>query len=121
MVKPSMRALVGGGVVVLVLLAAATVGAFKYGPLKPAPEQPIAFPHDKHAGGTNNIPCMYCHYAAEKSVDPGIPPVQVCAGCHVPGGNPGAGARADSTEVKKLVAYWTAQKPIPWVRIHDLP
>jgi hypothetical protein len=121
MVKPSKRALLIGGIGGLVVLAALTAGAFKYGPLKPMPEQPIAFPHDKHAGGTNNIPCMYCHYSADKSVDAGIPAVQVCAGCHVPGGVAEAGARSDSAEVKKVVAYWKAQKPIPWVRIHDLP
>lgn len=121
MVKPSRTALAAGGIGVLVILALLVVGAFKYGPLKPAPAQPIAFPHNQHAGAPNNIPCMYCHYSADKSVDAGIPAVQVCAGCHVPGGNPAAGAHHDSTGVKQLVAYWKAQKPIPWVRIHDLP
>jgi hypothetical protein len=121
MVKPSKRALLVG-VGVLVVLAALAVGAFTVGPLKPRHnEQPIAFPHDKHAGGTNQIPCMYCHSSADRSVDAGIPAVQVCAGCHVPGGVAAAGARADSAEVRKVVAYWKEQKPIPWVRIHDLP
>lgn len=121
MVKPSKRALlVGTGM--LVVLAALAVGAFTVGPLASRDDgQPIAFPHDKHAGAPNNIPCMYCHSSADKSVDAGIPAVQVCAGCHIPGGVAGSGARADSAGVKQLVAYWTEQKPIPWVRIHDLP
>ena len=120
MVKPSKRALIGG-IGALVVLAALAVGAFTVGPLAAKEdEQPIAFPHDLHAG-KNQIPCMYCHSSADRSVDAGIPAVQVCAGCHVPGGNVIAGAAHDSTEVKKVVAYWMEQKPIPWVRIHDLP
>lgn len=84
-----------------------------------APDQPIAFPHDVHAGGTNRIPCMYCHSSADRSVDAGIPSVQVCAGCHIPGGQPMV--RADRPAVKQLVAYWQNKQPIPWVRVYDLP
>jgi hypothetical protein len=88
--------------------------------------QPIAFPHDLHAG-VNQIPCMYCHTSADRSVDAGIPSVQVCAGCHVlaagtiPPAQATAAFRADSAEIQKLVAYWREQRPIPWVRIYDLP
>ncbi len=121
MVKPSKRQLLAG-IGALLVLGALTVGAFTVGPLKRQNlDQPIAFPHDKHAGGTAQIPCMYCHSSADRSVDAGIPAVQVCAGCHVPGGLANVGARSDSAEVKKVVAYWKEQKPIPWVRIHDLP
>ena len=54
--------------------------------------QPIAFPHNQHAGsqpGQNNMDCQYCHYSAERSVDAGIPAVSSCWGCHqaVPGSN----------------------------------
>lgn len=80
-------------------------------------EQPIAFPHDLHAGG-NATPCMFCHYSADRSQDAGIPPVQVCAGCHAP-----AGAllfRQDSPELAKLIQYWNEQRPIPWNRIYKL-
>ncbi len=83
-----------------------------------ADAQPIAFPHDLHAG-KNQIPCMYCHYTADRSVDAGIPSVQICAGCHIPGGVPMV--RADSVGVKILIAYWQKKEPIPWVRIHKLP
>jgi hypothetical protein len=83
-------------------------------------EQPIAFPHDLHAGPANQIPCMYCHSSADRSVDAGIPAVQVCAGCHAPvGGAPLF--RPESPEIQKLIAYWREQRPIPWVRIYDLP
>lgn len=82
-------------------------------------EQPIAFSHVKHAGPASQIPCMYCHNSADRSEDAGIPAVQVCAGCHIPGGVPMV--RKDSTGVQQLVEYWTEQRPIPWVRIHKLP
>jgi len=80
-------------------------------------EQPIAFRHDLHAG-TNKIPCQYCHTSADRSVDAGIPAVQVCAGCHIAGG--AALFRADSVGIKQLVQYWAEQKPIPWQRIYKI-
>jgi hypothetical protein len=97
--------------IAVLVLARGKIGRF-------APDQPIAFPHDLHAG-TNKIPCMYCHSSADRSVDAGIPSVQVCAGCHIPGGQPMV--RADRPGVKQLVAYWQNKQSIPWVRIHDLP
>ena len=97
-----------------------------------APAQPIAFYHNVHAG-QNQIPCMYCHYSAERSVDAGIPSVRVCVGCHVPGSSitpphqaslSFPSAERDSlwnAEATKLVGYWQRQESIPWVRIHRLP
>jgi hypothetical protein len=106
------------GVVVLVALVAA--GAFAASALGSDPvEQPIAFPHDKHAGPASQVPCMYCHYTADRSDDAGIPAVEVCAGCHMPGGVPMV--RADSAGVQQLIEYWNEQRPIPWVRIHKVP
>ncbi|MGH7461876.1 MAG: cytochrome c3 family protein [Longimicrobiales bacterium] len=109
------------GVVAALAVAAAAVYAVMQGPLGTGkgPDQPIAFPHDLHAG-TNRIPCMYCHTSADRSVDAGIPSLQVCAGCHLgPGGVPIV--RADRPGVQQLAAYWREQRPIPWVRIYDLP
>ena len=118
MAKPPNKVLLAG-VGALALLVVLAVGAFTVGPLSGGGiQQPIAFPHDVHAG-TNQIPCMYCHTSADRSADAGIPSVQVCAGCHLPGGVPMIAA--DSTGVKQLAEYWREQKPIPWVRVYDLP
>src|SRR5919199_3866709 len=46
-----------------------------------APEQPIAFPHPVHVQ-TLGMNCLYCHFAANKSPDPGLPAVGTCMGCH---------------------------------------
>ena len=117
MTKPKWAVLGVAGALAIAATAIAALSAAKVG--RYAPDQPIAFPHNLHAGGTNKIPCMYCHYSADRSVDAGIPPVQVCAGCHIPGGVPML--RADRAGVKQLVTYWQNKQPIPWVRIHDLP
>ena len=80
--------------------------------------QPIAFPHDIHAGnleGQNNMDCQFCHFSAERSVDAGIPPVSTCWGCHqvIPGRNA-------PEEVAKIGEYVRSDEPIPWVRIYKI-
>ena len=94
-----------------------------------APVQPINFPHPVHVQ-TLGMNCLYCHYSANKSPDPGLPAVGTCMGCHTIIGPQrpaidGKPART-SEELKKLQAFapigqvdkWTA---IPWERIHKLP
>jgi hypothetical protein len=103
----------------IVVVAAAAIGVVAMDAVSGEPlEQPIPFPHDIHAG-TNQIPCLYCHWSADRSVDAGIPAVEVCAGCHIPGGVPMIAA--DSAGVQALTTYWREGRQIPWVRIHDLP
>jgi hypothetical protein len=112
--------LLGIGAVILLVAVGALIAAVRGGG---APEQPIAFPHDLHAG-TNKIPCMYCHSSADRSPDAGIPSVQVCAGCHLPGQAPPNAVpmvRGDRPGVQQLARYYNQQTSIPWVRIHDLP
>lgn len=98
------------------------------------PDQPIAFYHSVHAG-QNQMPCMYCHYNADRSPAANIPSVQLCVGCHVPGSSaPGAVASqaalafptADrdtmwNRNANLLVDYWKRGEAIPWVRIHKIP
>lgn len=100
----------------------------------PGPDQPIAFYHTVHARD-NQIPCMYCHYSADRSSSAGIPAVATCVGCHVPAsGAPGQErgqaqlafplAERDTfwnQEAEKLVDYWRRGEAIPWVRIHKVP
>lgn len=46
-----------------------------------APEQPIAYSHRLHAGELE-VPCLYCHSAAEKGRHAGVPSANVCMNCH---------------------------------------
>jgi hypothetical protein len=78
-----------------------------------SPAQPIAFPHPRHVKDLG-MNCLYCHFAADKSPDPGLPAVGTCMGCHTI-------AAADRPEVKKIAAYWNKKQPIPWERIHKVP
>lgn len=94
-----------------------------------SPEQPIKFPHPVHVK-TLGMNCLYCHNAANKSSDPGLPAVGTCMGCHTLVGPSrpaidGQPAR-QSAEIKKLHEYAPIGQPdkwkaIPWVRIHKLP
>jgi hypothetical protein len=81
-----------------------------------SPVQPIAFPHPLHAAGNLGLNCLYCHNAANKSPDPGMPAVATCMGCHLI-------AAAGKPEIQKLAAYYKGGQgtPVPWVRIHKLP
>ena len=94
--------------------------------LGPEVEQPIDFPHDRHAGDPSKvnpdgktgdgINCMYCHTFARRSLTSGIPPLRKCIGCHqnIP-------SVRDTPRIVKLFEYWDAGKPIPWKKVHDLP
>jgi len=77
--------------------------------------QPIHFPHDRHAGKFG-INCMYCHTYARRSMVAGIPPVAKCIGCHqhLP-------SVRDKPRIQKLFSYWEQKKPIPWLKVHDMP
>ncbi len=112
--------LIGGlaGVFALGGLAFVQGGAGEHAAEADASVQPIAFPHNVHAGsepGQANMDCQFCHFSAERSVDAGIPPVSTCWGCHqvIPGTNA-------PEEVAKIQGYFEGGQPIPWVRIYKI-
>ena len=78
-----------------------------------SPVQPIKFPHPVHVNGLK-LNCVFCHYAAFKSPDPGLPAVGTCMGCHTVIG-------LDRPEIQKLQKYAAAKTPVPWVRVHKVP
>jgi mono/diheme cytochrome c family protein len=82
-----------------------------------APKQPIAFSHKIHAG-QYEIDCKYCHTGVMKGKSATIPSVNICMNCHnqiKQGTNTGEG------EIGKIVRAFNENKPIEWVRIHNLP
>lgn len=92
------------------------------------PKQPIWFSHKIHAG-QNGINCVYCHNSAEKGKVAGIPSVNICMNCHM---GVQEGKITGKTEIAKIynAIGWDPdknryiegydQKPIEWVRIHNL-
>jgi len=122
---------------VALIAALATVVSAYSGASSPEgrqPDQPINFPHPQHVKqlGMN---CVYCHFAANKSPDPGMPATSTCIGCHNPAAvgpnRPKIGDEAarKRPEIEKLIKEYAdpkmggmvAAKPIPWVRIHQVP
>lgn len=111
-------ALAGG--LALVGAQDAQVAANAESPETYASGQPIAFPHNQHAGneeGQNNMDCMFCHFSAERSVDAGIPPVSTCVGCHQVINGPNT---SNPEEIQKVLDYAERGEPIPWVRIYKI-
>lgn len=91
------------------------------------PEQPIKFSHELHAG-TNGIDCNYCHNSASYSKSAGIPSPNLCMNCHT---YIQEGPQYGKEEIGKIYAaldfdpvtktYGPNQKPIKWVKVHNLP
>ena len=83
------------------------------------PAQPIAFSHKLHAG-QYEIDCNYCHTGVRKSKSANIPSPNICMNCHTVIQNVG-GAQGMSPEIQKIYAAIENNRPIEWVRIHNLP
>jgi hypothetical protein len=77
------------------------------------PEQPIPFSHKLHAGD-RQIPCQYCHSSARRSITSGIPPLNTCMGCHKV-------TMTDRPNIKTITEHFNNNKPMEWVKVHDLP
>ncbi len=81
------------------------------------PKQPIAFSHKIHAG-TYEINCKYCHTGVMKNKSANIPSPNICMNCH---SQIKVGTNTGETEIAKIYAAIENNKPIEWVRIHNLP
>ena len=77
------------------------------------PDQPIEYSHRLHVGELG-MDCRYCHNTVETTAMAAIPPTQTCMNCH-------AQIRKESEKLITLQESYTSGKPIPWVRVHDLP
>jgi mono/diheme cytochrome c family protein len=82
-----------------------------------APKQPIAFSHKIHAG-QYEIDCKYCHIGVMKGKSATIPSVNICMNCH---NQIKSGTTTGDGEIAKIVRAYNENKPIEWVRIHNLP
>jgi len=112
-----------------------------------APEQPIAFSHQQHAGDLQ-ISCNYCHSSVEQSQTAEIPPPRTCMNCHEYVTADWEKIRLErqqakekerdpkqiiSPEIEKLYAAVKfnpesreyretgAPQPIRWTKVHNLP
>lgn len=110
------------------------------------PVQPIAFSHRLHAGELK-VSCLYCHGAAEREAQAGIPAAELCMNCHKTVTAPLRMVREEENRAKEegrpvrpVVSPELAKlydslgmdatparvegkpvQPIAWERIHTLP
>jgi len=77
------------------------------------PTQPIAFSHKVHAG-QYEIDCNYCHTGVNISKSANIPSVNICMNCH-------NAIETDKPEIQKILTAYEENRPIEWVRVHNLP
>lgn len=93
------------------------------------PSQPIEFSHKIHAG-QNGIDCNYCHTSARKSKHSGIPSADLCMNCHTYINEGTLTGKAEIQKIYDAIGFdpdsrtyieGYEQKPIEWVRIHNLP
>lgn len=90
-----------------------------------APTQPIAYSHKQHAGELK-IDCQYCHFNVSRGKFAGVPPMNVCIGCHKQ-------VATDKPEIQKLLAIDEKGSYVDvdgvektggvvhWNRVHRLP
>ena len=71
--------------------------------------QPIEYSHKKHLA--LGLDCLDCHSGADIRAKAGIPSVAKCMLCHQK-------LATDKPEVKKVIAYASAKREIPWERVY---
>ena len=76
-------------------------------------EQPVQFSHRHHVKD-DGIDCRYCHTSVETSPFAGIPPTKTCMNCHSQIWN-------QAPILEPVRASFREDRPIRWVRVHDLP
>ena len=78
-----------------------------------APEQPIEYSHELHAG-EYGLDCLYCHTGVLEGKKAGVPSLNVCMNCHLSIG-------FGNKKIEKLQKYWEEKKSPEWVRVHNMP
>ena len=76
-------------------------------------EQPLQFSHLHHVTD-DGIDCRYCHTSVESSSFAGIPPTKTCMNCHLV-------LFANAAFLEPVRASFRDNRPLHWVRVHDLP
>jgi len=77
------------------------------------PVQPIPFSHRLHAGH-KAIDCRFCHSYVDKSLNPGLPPVEKCLFCH-------NYIITNHPEIQKEHNYFNTDTSTPWIKVFEVP
>jgi hypothetical protein len=77
-----------------------------------AAAQPIPYSHKTHLA--LGLQCKQCHTSPDPGEMMGYPQTKTCMGCHTT-------IKTDSPAIQKLTSYAKEQKPVPWVRVYQIP
>jgi hypothetical protein len=75
--------------------------------------QPVPFSHKHHVAGLG-IDCRFCHTSVEESAFAGMPATKTCMACH-------SQVWSDAPVLEPVRESYRTDRPIEWVRVHDLP
>jgi hypothetical protein len=79
---------------------------------KVPPVQPIPFSHKAHVALP--LKCNDCHSMPDPGEAMTIPAATKCMTCH-------RTIKADSPAIKELSAYAAQKRPVPWIRVFEIP
>jgi hypothetical protein len=100
-------------VVELVLILGVYFRSNYFRQINVAVQQPVPFSHQMH-NGVLGIDCRYCHVSVDKSYFANIPATETCMTCH-------SQIKTNSSKVAPVLESYATGKPIPWIRIHNVP
>jgi hypothetical protein len=104
------------GALALVLLASLAIRAqgtpATQGAPPPGPAQPLPYSHKQHVA--LGLQCRSCHVNPDAGKLMTYPATAICMGCH-------QAIAADRPSIQKLAAFAASGKPIPWVRVYQVP
>lgn len=76
------------------------------------PVQPIPYSHKQHLA--LGLKCNNCHDMPAPGEVINIPAAAKCMACH-------GAIKIDSPSIQKLTAFAKENRPIPWVRVYEIP
>lgn len=77
-----------------------------------APIQPIPYSHKQHLA--LGLTCRDCHTMPDPGEIMGIPDGTSCMNCH-------RSIKENSPAIQKLAALAREKRPVPWVRVYQIP
>ncbi len=77
-----------------------------------APVQPIPYSHKQHLA--LGLKCRDCHIMPDPGEIMGIPEAAQCMNCH-------RSIKKDSPAIQRLAAFARDGRPVPWVRVYEIP
>ena len=78
-----------------------------------AADQPVRFSHKTHTEAAK-LTCKDCHTMPDPGERAGTPATSKCMACHT-------AVKTDSPHIAKIAAWHKAKRPVPWVRIYEIP